>query len=217
MNININDVIFSVEKNLQDNIDAQQRQLDHIKNSIEQAEQFLLTGDYSEISEKDDILKEVMKSIKGIKEKIKVNDTDISCIINSINALKKVSAGVEGGIIEQLQRNIENIKSTNKQHNQRLKDAQLFLEPLLSLELLCPSCGNGANREVSNCRFCGGLGVVNIATLLKQENLLEIDFTTNVYPTENMYQNQQYPSYMGEGIDYQNQQIKTEKFVIKSK
>jgi len=32
-----------------------------------------------------------------------------------------------------------------------------------------------------------------------------------------MYQNQQYPSYMGESIDYQNQQVKTEKFVIKSK
>ena len=216
MSININDVIFGVEKNLQDNIDAQQQQLDHIKNAYEQAEQFLLTGEYSELSEKEDILKEVMKSIKNTKGLIKTNEADISHIINSINALKKVSTGVEGGITNQLQKNIDNIKSVNKEHNDKLKNANLFLEPLLSLELICPSCGNGSNNEVSNCHCCGGLGIVNVATVLKQENLLEVEFNTNVYPTENIYQNQQYSSYLNESIGYTDQS-KSEKYIISKK
>lgn len=204
MNINTNEVIENIELALQASINEQQKQLDLIKNSVSKAEEFITESDCldgTSTDEKGDVLKEVMKTLKRIKTQISTGETDINYINTSIKSLEKVNAGINDTVIEQLQKNITEIKEKNQTYRNRIKKANDFLMKLLALEIICPNCGNGNLSETTNCRVCGGVGYINIANILKQENLLEVDAPIYTSEPNNLYMQDNMNNYR----DYQNE------------
>lgn len=185
-NLNTNEIISSIENTLQKTIDLQQQQLDNIKSSFEKAKQFLLENNKSEITEDDDIIIEVMNSLKEIKENISSNEKDIKNIKNSIKSLESLSNAIDDSITKQLENKIEGISKNNEMFTSKLKDAKTFLDILLSLEIVCPSC-DGSKNSINNCSFCRGRGVVNISKILENQKLLDEDF---ISPIPNTYNNQ---------------------------
>lgn len=210
--INTNDIIDTIKGDIQKTIDHEQSKLNSITAAYENAMQFLLDNGYSEINESDDVLIEVMKCIKTMKNQVKDNKSDIKNINESIKSLTALSNSIDVKIINSLKEKIKGIEEDNDTSSNKLKDSKQFLETLLSLEIVCPVCegkgGNSSNRKNGVCSCCDDVGVINISKLLEKENLLEVDYVKPITTNSNMnnrfnYDNMYVPSY--NNIDYTNQ------------
>lgn len=195
--INTNNIISNIESNLEKSISLQQQQLDNIKSSFEKAQNFLLENDYSELNEEDDIIIEVIKCLKRIKEQINSNDKDIGSIMKSIKSLESLSNSIDKSITKQLEDKISSIKQNSENYSSKLKEAKLFLDILLSLEILCPAC-NGTTKQNGRCSYCDNSGVINISTILEKEKILENDVSQQLKHThiDNSFDNLDYNNTM---------------------
>lgn len=213
--LSTNNIISSIEENLEKSINLQQQQLDNIKNSFSKAQNFLLENDYSELNEEDDIIMEVMKCLKRIKEQISSNEKDIKSIKESVKSLQSLSNVIDKSITKQLEDKVDFIKESNDGYTSKIKEAKSFLDVLLSLEIVCPAC-NGNAKSNGRCSYCDNVGVVNISKILEKEKILDAEL---VKPVEIKYDEKVFPESF-EPIDFlekdiSNNEIKTEhKFVI---
>lgn len=176
--LSTNNIISSIEENLEKSINLQQQQLDNIKNSFSKAQNFLLENDYSELNEEDDIIMEVMKCLKRIKEQISSNEKDIKSIKESVKSLESLSNTIDKSITKQLEDKIEFIKENNDNYSSKIKESKNFLDVLLSLEIVCPAC-NGNAKTNGRCSYCDNIGVVDISKILEKEKILDIDLIKN--------------------------------------
>lgn len=177
-----NEIIQGVKNDIQETINNEQKKLDNINDCYEQAEKFLLDNGFSEINEDDDILVEVMKCIKEMKNQIKVNTLDITNINQSINSLNNLNNKIDVTILKTLKDKIVNIEEYNESSLKKISDSKIFLDTLLSLETICPVCGGNQNK---NCTYCNNNGIIDIATILQKDNLLE------TFEQKNNYQSQE--------------------------
>lgn len=214
--LNTNSIITTIQNDIQKAIDLEQKKLDNIKNSFAKAEQFLLDNG-TEICDDDDVLIEIMKCIKNMKQQMSDNNLDIKNISNSIKSLEALSNTIDPSITESLKDKIKTIESYNSTSKEKLNEARSFLEVLLSLEIVCPACQGGTRatqrKNSGNCSYCAGRGVLNISTLLEKEGMLEVDYVkTNAH---NSYNNYGYvPDY---NIPLEENSSNNKKFVITTK
>lgn len=215
--VSTNNIITIIEENLEKSINLQQQQLNNIKNSFSKAQNFLLENDYSELNEEDDIIMEVMKCLKRIKEQMGSNEKDITSINESIKSLQSLSNTIDKSITKQLQDKIDFIKEHNTSCSLKIKESKAFLDILLSLEIVCPAC-NGKAKTNGRCSYCENVGVVNISKILEKEKVLDVDLIQPIdiekpFVEENFQNNFLNQTYNEN--ERPNSEIKTEhKFVI---
>lgn len=213
--MNTNSIISTIKSDIQKTIDLEQQKLNNITNAYENAEKFLLDNGYAELNENDDVLIEIMKCIKNMKEQMKNNSIDISNIKGNIKSLENLTNSIDVSIIDSLKEKIKLIESDNDTFTEKLSESKDFLGILLSLEIVCPACnGSTRNNRKTNgsCTCCDGIGVLNISKILSNESLLEVDYVrTNTTPNYNDYNNMYQSGYM-QMVD--KQEKVSNKFVI---
>lgn len=190
MNINTSVIIQSFQQDIQHKIDIEQKRLSDIQEAMQHAEQFLLENGYEEIKETDDVLVEVMKTIKKMREQIVINNEDIDNIQKSIRSLKNIRNGIDDTIISSLEKKITDIESYIDSTNQKLLTVNECLSILLNLQIVCPVCNGNCNMGVQNneekrfskgpvsstCSYCDGVGYLNLGRILMNEDIMDADF-----------------------------------------
>ncbi|QUH21904.1 hypothetical protein [Alkaliphilus sp. B6464] len=186
MNINTTLVINSIKNDIQKKIDMEQKRLNDIHDSMRMAEEFLLDNGSHDITQDDDILQKVMITIKELREKISINDTDIKSIQQSLESLNSISNKIDKAILTSLTTKVEDIKDDINIITNKLNSTNEFLPILLNLHFVCPQCKGSSNGTSSGgenkrfnstgstiCTYCEGIGVLSIGKILQNENLLE--------------------------------------------
>lgn len=200
MNINTSNVIETIKQDIQKKIDMEQKRLNDINNSLTSVEQFLLDNGHVEIKENEDILAEVMQTIRKLKKQTTINKSDIENINKSISALKSINNHIDDNILMSLDIKIKEIQEEIDKTSDKLGSVNEFLGILLHLQMVCPICGGSGSvsaqvqgndqekRFVGNkgqgasnisCSYCEGVGVLSIGKILANEELLEVEFKSN--------------------------------------
>lgn len=174
MNINTSTIIKSIQKDIQNKIDIEQKKLLDIKKALCDAQQFLLESGYEEIKETSDVLQETIETIKKIKKQNIENNKDIENINKSIQSLKSVkNTVIDKSVIENLEKKIIEIKENIKNDNQKLKTTDSFLNILLNLYVVCPACNKEDKNRFNHCNYCDGSGFLNIGRILTNEGIID--------------------------------------------
>lgn len=189
MNINTSIVIESIQQDIQKKIDMEQKRLSDIRMALENAQQFLLENGYAELKDSDDILEEVMKTIKKMKQQNVMDKDDIENIQKSIQSLKSIKNNIDNTIILSLESKIKEIEMNIDSTNGKLASVNDFLNILLNLQIVCPVCNGSCNipstgaedkrfnkgTSTSTCTYCDGVGFLSIGKILVNEGIMEKD------------------------------------------
>lgn len=196
--INTSVVIESIQQDIKKKIDMEQKRLSDIQSALHSVQQFLLENGYEEIKETDDILEEVMKTIKKMKQQNAINNEDIDNIKKSIHSLKNIKNHIDIAIITSLEDKIREIEADIEENENKIISIRDSLNILLNLQIVCPVCnGNcsmlssGAEEKRFNkgspttCNYCDGIGVLNIGKILVNEGIMEVDMLNIVNKSNN--------------------------------
>lgn len=188
MNINTSAIIESIQQDIKKKIDMEQKRLSDIQDSLDSVQQFLLDNGYSEVKETDDILEEVMKTIKKMKQQNAIDNEDIENIKKSIHSLKSIKNNIDTAIISSLEDKIREIQADISMNDTKLMSIKDRLNILLNLQIVCPVCNgscnvpsSGTNEKRFNkntpttCNYCDGIGVLSIGRILINEGIMEVD------------------------------------------
>lgn len=188
MNINTSAIIESIQQDIKKKIDMEQKRLSDIQDSLDSVQQFLLDNGYSEVKETDDILEEVMKTIKKMKQQNAIDNEDIENIKKSIHSLKSIKNNIDTAIISSLEDKIREIQADISANDTKLMSIKDRLNILLNLQIVCPVCNGSCNVPSSGtdekrfnkstpttCNYCDGIGVLSIGKILINEEIMEVD------------------------------------------
>lgn len=186
--INTSAIIESIQQDIKKKIDMEQKRLSDIQVALDSVQQFLLENGYAEIKETDDILEEVMKTIKKMKQQNAINNEDIENIKKSIHSLKNIKNNIDVSIISSLEDKIKEIESNIEANENKLVSIKDCLNILLNLQIVCPVCNGSCNIHSSGteekrfnkgnpttCNYCDGIGVLSIGKILVNEGVMEAD------------------------------------------
>ena len=200
MNINTSSYLETIQLDIQKKIDMEQKRLEDIQQSLKQANDFLAENGNIE-GESEDLLKDVMKTIKEMNEQTAVNREDIENILSSIKSLQSIQNNIDASIIESLKAKIKEIEGTIDSTNNKLARIKEYLTILLNLQIVCPVCNGQFLRRNQDsarfvrdgkhsCEYCDNIGVLSIGKILAKEgidevNLIEMGMSTNVIENTN--------------------------------
>lgn len=187
-NINTFTIIESIQQDIQKKIDMEQKRLSDIRVALNSAQQFLLDNGYEELRNTDDILEEVMKTIKNMKQQTVVDNEDIENIQQSIRSLKSIKSNIDANIILSLEQKIKEIEATIGDTKDKLASITDDLTILLNLQIVCPVCNGNCNvpsadttdekrfakAGSTSCTYCEGVGYLNIEKVLINEGIIDV-------------------------------------------
>lgn len=187
-NINTSFIIESIQQDIQKKIDMEQKRLSDIRTALRATEQFLLDNGYEELKESDDILEEVMKTIKKMKQQTLTNQDDIKNIERSIKSLRGIKNAIDESIILSLENKIHEIEADIEEIDEKLASITDSLGILLQLQIVCPVCNGSCNIQTTattdekrfakasstTCNYCEGVGFLNIEKILLNEGVIDM-------------------------------------------
>lgn len=171
------------QQEIENIIKMHQEKLTSISSAIESAKQFLLDNGYSEVREDDDILKEVMETIKKMEKQVSIDKEDIKNIKQSIDSLKHIKTSIDNSIILSLEDKVREIEENIESTNEKISDIINKISILLNLQVVCPVC-QGKNSipqteeqrfnktTFSDCDYCERAGLLSIEKILIKERII---------------------------------------------
>jgi len=225
MNINTSTVIESIQQDIQKKIDMEQKRLSDIQDALDHVQQFLLDNGYAEVKKSDDILEEVMKTIKNMKKQNMMDKEDIDNIQKSIQSLKSIKNNIDANIILSLENKIKEIKTSIDATNNKLITINDCLNILLNLQIVCPVCNGNCNMAptetdekqrfnktaTTTCTYCDGIGFLSIGKILINEGVMDEDMINGQNSDNNI---KKIPTPATEKLQNMQKQTTNNKYVI---
>ena len=186
--VNTSTLINDVKRNIEKKIEIEQANLTKITSAMEDAKNFLMENGQKELKD-NDILKEVMATMKKLKEKNSLGMQDIDNIKTSISALKSISTPIDKTILSSLEDSIKVIQKNINDVDLKLESVSGFLEILLNIQVECHVCGSHKtisetdkrfNKTSSYCSYCDNTGTITIGKIFYNEKILETDMSANL-------------------------------------